>query len=339
MYYRGESKNYGETACVPSIFRLEEYSVTFEQELYEKLVDDFGGLAIFDSIRKDSEKYEYYYLKLIGVLQHYGFQTRLLDVSSDRNIGIYFASAGNFSDDGIVYEFDENVIKEIRTTSAQSVLRKIKCVRNAEMLISRNVWEELGIKNNAKYTITNNFVVDYKTVLKDVIGTCTDNIRLNHQHGAFVMFGHIPDTNGFLTGDYKSLDNSHYFVVNKKDKFSNLIRLALDDTCICSVTMYPDSKTSMDIVAEYRKLSILRHRKIDSFQKRYKDYFENLDIKNLKLKDNITEKIYNDSDYIMRCKEAFYLLSVEFVDYCNYSEEEESLLAYNNLIQAIRNSL
>ena len=290
-------------------------------------------MAIFDAIRRDSEKYEYYYLKLIGVLQHYGFKTRLLDVSSNKNIEIYFASAGNFSDDGMVYEFDENVIKEIRTPSAQSVLRKIKCVRNAETLISRNVWEELGIKSNAKYTITNNLVVDYKTVLKDVIGTYTDNIRLNHQHGAFVMFGHIPDANGFLTGDYKPLDKSHYFVVNKKDKFSNLICLAFDDTCICSVTMYPDSKTSMDIVAEYRKLSILRNHKSDSFQKLYKAYIDNL-----KIKDKIREKLIIDSDLIMRSKEAFYLLSAEFANYCCKSQEEEALSAYNKLIQAIKDN-
>lgn len=330
MYYRGESKDYGETACVPSIFRMCGYSIQFEQEYFERLQDDFAGIAIFDSVKKDALKYEYYYLKMLGVFQHYGYNTRLLDISTDKKIALYFASSGNYNNNGRVYRLDDNKIREIHTPSAESILRKIKCIRFAERLSNRNIWQELEIPSNAKYTIENNLIVDYKMALKDVIGTSNENLRLNHQKGAFILFGHLPDDNGRLTGNYKRLDTSDFMEIDAKNKFINLIDLAIADESICFVTVYPDSEKSMRIVAQYRYLSSLKERNEAIFELEFGKFVDELGLRNI-----IADRLKRDANQIIKLSSFFYLLNIEFVEYCKETDNQSGISAYEKLYDAV----
>ena len=152
-YFRGESKDYGDTSCVPSIFRKKCYSLIFEQEYYQKLMDDFSEIAVVEKIKRDAEKKEYNYLKILGVLQHYGFSTRLLDISRSERIAKYFASSENFKDDGFVYCFNRDTTREIATPDSTSISRIIKCIKDAVFLQNKSVWEYLNIKKQSEYTV------------------------------------------------------------------------------------------------------------------------------------------------------------------------------------------
>lgn len=91
LYYRGENMNYGNTKCLPSIFR----GATNEKENYFRYLrrhpEEFRSLSNLDILAK---------------MQHYGIITRMLDITTNPLIALFFACFGKNSDkDGHVYVF------------------------------------------------------------------------------------------------------------------------------------------------------------------------------------------------------------------------------------------
>lgn len=89
--FRGESRDWGETALTPSLFRT-ELSYAQENELFDLLQD-------FDIAKdKDSSKLE----KAIEA-QHYIAYSRLLDITFSVLPALYFACENDFEHDGKLY--------------------------------------------------------------------------------------------------------------------------------------------------------------------------------------------------------------------------------------------
>jgi len=94
--FRGESK-YFETYCKPNIARFNS-KLTRKLSGRNVITDQEVRSALLSSGNKIDEN-------VFFNTQHYGGQTRLLDVSTSEQVALFFACDSNFDDDGYVYIF------------------------------------------------------------------------------------------------------------------------------------------------------------------------------------------------------------------------------------------
>lgn len=99
LYYRGEEKEYGNSKCLPSIFRGD---IDEKDNYYSSLrrhPDEFRDLSNLDVLSK---------------MQHYRIKTRMLDITANPLVALFFACCDNKKDntkgdsDGYVYIFKAN---------------------------------------------------------------------------------------------------------------------------------------------------------------------------------------------------------------------------------------
>ena len=99
IYYRGQSNEEWEIRC--SLFR--ENLLLNEEKLNNEILNrkpnDF--LNCNNSLEK------------LILMQHYGIPTRLIDVTTNPLVALYFACQGNPDKDGVVFIFEENVEYDI----------------------------------------------------------------------------------------------------------------------------------------------------------------------------------------------------------------------------------
>lgn len=93
LFYRGEEKDF-QQPCIPALYRKEEWTPReryFHNELLHRFPETVRGLE------SDLER--------MVLMQHYGFPTRLLDVSESPLIALYFAVENKTADtdDGFVF--------------------------------------------------------------------------------------------------------------------------------------------------------------------------------------------------------------------------------------------
>ena len=142
MYFRGESKDFGNTAFKPSIFRNNRWSFN-ETSMYNDVLTESPL-----SFEKDKTIFE----KLVR-MQHYGLPTRLLDITSNPLVALYFSCDIDSKSDGIFYTITTKK-SNIKTQSDESV----KFLSNVVLLgeFDDELTSRYGIKgflkNREKYT-------------------------------------------------------------------------------------------------------------------------------------------------------------------------------------------
>ena len=113
VYFRGEPRVYPEP-CLPSIWRTDLFHHQ-ENETTSKLwtAQEQESIERFQKIVLNGDLSDPYFdtrnppepnsTEWLELAQHYGFPTRLLDVTLDPLVALYFAASKDFGQDGCVY--------------------------------------------------------------------------------------------------------------------------------------------------------------------------------------------------------------------------------------------
>lgn len=108
VIFRGESKQHDNFLC-PSIFR--EGQPPQECGAYESFHKEYNKGnnrdVMFDKLHSELN---YQSLPFVGLAQHYGVKTRLLDVTLNPLVALYFAASSNPEEDGYIFFFIENFL-------------------------------------------------------------------------------------------------------------------------------------------------------------------------------------------------------------------------------------
>lgn len=97
--FRGETKDYTNTAGQPNLFRPDHHKRYKTQQQYEK--------NILDEIKVNKITNQENYLNIAIDAQHGGFPSRLLDVTFNSLTALFFATTPHYSQD--LYSYDKKV--------------------------------------------------------------------------------------------------------------------------------------------------------------------------------------------------------------------------------------
>lgn len=258
LFFRGHSNK--EYIDIPSIYRFYPVKtknrpyVVEEDLLFRKIImacpNDFNGnKSTFDSLVK---------------MQHYGLPTRLLDITSNPLVALYFAckdSKGKGGADGevIVYEIPNHKMK-FYSSDTVSVVSNIAKRPNDLVVSELKKLERLDFHDEShllKSKIYNRLIHDIQEekpyfkkeiVLDDLesvvcVQPKLDNKRIIKQSGSFLLFG-IDETKlepANIPSDYYKKDSDDescniIIVLNGKDK----ILRELESLSISEATLFPE---------------------------------------------------------------------------------------------------
>ena len=199
-FFRGESENY-EEPFKPSIRRV---NVEKEHNIY---------YHVLTTCAQDFDEH-LTYGEILAKMQHYGVPTRLLDVTSNSLVALYFACEGDVSKDGVTYVFyPEN--EDIKTFESDSVaiLASLPRISHKDYIeiyeLAMNFCTESDEGNEDElYDFNQNSAVrrllheikkekpDFeqlqrpRSLLEDVFYIPKqNNARIIRQQGAFLLFG------------------------------------------------------------------------------------------------------------------------------------------------------
>lgn len=101
FYYRGEEKDFPKR--LPSLYRNEMLVNAGSEYYYRSLINELGRTDYVDGSSL---------FQLLSELQHYEAKTRMLDVTSNPLVALYFAIETQNEEDGYVYLFEEDPQRE-----------------------------------------------------------------------------------------------------------------------------------------------------------------------------------------------------------------------------------
>lgn len=228
--YRGESCNYHENnePFEPSIRRklMNPLDRDFEHSHVVKMYEETKKHPMFSSISlKQDVNSSKNRFKRLAIMQHYGLGTPLIDVTTDRNIAMFFACSNNFDKNGYIYKFS---CEQMKGDDTSTVDRRMKLIWDNSPSQSK------GIK---PYTYEKVFAFDYCSFFK----TDSDCLRYSNQKGYFLLTGY--DTKN----DYKPLNIPFDLPVKEEirsdEKIVYLFKLAIEG--YSNVLVYPDQEDSL----------------------------------------------------------------------------------------------
>ena len=120
----------------------------------------------------ENDKYIY---NQIATMQHFGYPTRLIDITENPLIALYFACDGNFEYDGeiFIYESEEDEILNFED-------KKLRCLEQ----IPTNSFEDICKECN-KLEFCKKEIIKKSYIIQGV----AKNERINNQSGSFIFVG------------------------------------------------------------------------------------------------------------------------------------------------------
>lgn len=179
-------------------------------------------------------------------MQHFGIPTRLLDLTKNPLIGLYFACENNFEQDGALYIFKENRKNILNFNSIQ-----LECFEKLIKNKDAKICEEC---NN----MTKQKCEQGKEIIKRsyFIKGFANNDRINNQSGSFIFSG-IDDKNNKKSIDKLDELIKNVFIIDSKIKKDVLLKLK--ELNIHSGTVYPDlSNMSLYLKSEIENRPIIK---------------------------------------------------------------------------------
>ncbi|WP_281544413.1 FRG domain-containing protein [Grimontia sp. SpTr1] len=250
VFYRGHS-NKKKYKLEPSLFRKDEEGNYLykdnEHILYRELL--VSNSADFQS--------DVYTLDSLVRMQHYSLPTRLLDITSNPLIALYFACKSSINDDGevIVFSMKRRDIKYFDSDVASCIANLARLPQSEKESIS---FSDIGFNEQAPIKRLLHFIREEKPFfeasivpddLRKII--CVkgkqSNDRISSQSGAFLLFGldAVFDEEG--TSELKV---SRITVANKEEILKELDLLNINES-----TVFPYIENSARYVADKFKFS------------------------------------------------------------------------------------
>lgn len=268
IYYRGQSNEEWEIRC--SLFR--ENLLLNEEKLNNEILNrkpnDF--LNCNNSLEK------------LILMQHYGIPTRLIDVTTNPLVALYFACQGNPDKDGVVFIFEENVeydINDENIVATFSYLKNNGTIQDFEKLLNKE-----SIIYNDRTTIET--LLNKKYIL---INPKLNNPRIIAQHGLFLCCsnnsgqGNLDNLTPIKKRSFP-IESSKRIIISHKAKL-NLLK-ELEFLGIKKSVLFPELENHADELKE--KFSIKEKKSDENNKQKEKD--KNKDSKNKLTKDELKVK-------------------------------------------------
>ncbi len=261
-------------------------------------------------------------LKYLNLMQHYGFGTRLLDITKNKAVALYFACNKNFKENGYIYTFNDTKYRYLKDINGKSITRKFESIGKYYKENKKNL-NEMYDSDIKRFTVEKNVIMDCDNLFNEL-----NNIRYKTQEGSFILIGNEIDENNCLTGNLTEvkifdkettkIDSNKkllylYMLCCEKEEIKELD--VINNRCICYVKMFPDDEFAFKIVSYWERIIIDKNlNEMKFILKNLLDYLkEKFKIKNYYF--NINSELAKD---IFMSKEKFYFFCYEFSKY--YSE-------------------
>lgn len=249
LFFRGHSlKNCPLTPSVLRTHNCIENEGRMLNELFLKAPNDFNMASTF--------------LKLTKV-QHYGVPTRLLDISENPLVALYFACIDNNDSrrNGEVFCIADTPMNyETKTIEAVSILATIQ-ENEFEPSIYGNALFDKGLILSNEALQPSSYMYYLKTKKYYIVRPPMNNERIIRQHGAFILFGidEIGNDNKIIKRVYdikNDLKNGSIYnrIIEISASNKKSILEELDDIGINESTLFPE----LEHQAKYIKVKYLK---------------------------------------------------------------------------------
>lgn len=246
IFYRGHTKR-SKYLLEPSLFRKDEKGnlkyLKTEDIMYRELLVS-NSIDFRDDV---------YTLDRLVRAQHYSLPTRLLDITSNPLIGLFFAASKNYNEDGevILLEIERSKIKYFDSDTASAIANLTRLSQSDKEKIDFKL-DKAEFNEHPVVKRLLHFIKEEKPYfegriepddLRSVIcvkGKQSNN-RISFQSGAFLLFGHeaiLPEDGNEI------ISISRITVENKGEIIKQLDKLNINER-----TVYPSIENSAKHIA------------------------------------------------------------------------------------------